>query len=83
MYIFRNRTYVKPQIVQNVIRILVPYVNTSRRFMELNFMPTNGIKAMAIMDVEEEVTVVVEAMGEAVMVRVPMMRHRTEVMKCR
>jgi len=51
--------------------------------MELNFMPTNGIKAMAIMDVEEEVTVAVEAMGEAVMVRVPMMRHRTEVMKCR
>lgn len=88
MYVFRNRTYAKPQIVQNVTRILVPYANTSRRSTGLNFTPTNGIKAMARTDTEEEeeVTVAVEATVAVVVlttVRVPTMRHRTEAMKCR
>lgn len=81
MFIFRNLIYAKPQVVQNVTRIPVPCVNTSRRYTGLISMRINDIKAMAIMVVV--VVEEVEEVAEEATARVPTMRHRTEVMKCR
>lgn len=79
---FRNHTYVKLLVVQNVIPIQVPCANTLRRFMELISMPINGIKAMetAITAVVEEVVVAVEVVATD---RVPTTRHRIGAMRCR
>lgn len=79
---FRNRTYVKLLVVQNVTPIQVPCANTSRRFTGLISMLINGIRAMetAITAAAVEVEVAVEVVA---MDLVPTTRHRIGAMRCR
>lgn len=85
IFIFRNHIYVKLRVVQNVTRIPVRCVNTSKRSTGLTFMHTNDIKATVIITEEEvAVAVVVEVVAAPVEVaQVAMMRRHTEAMKCR